>query len=81
MVSMRLVKSGRWKPPVRTHGQGAQPCTDSVEVVDNPLMDILSKSIADPGRDPGDGDGIGSGAPPATSMGAATGTAGLLQVG
>ena len=74
---MRLVKSGRWKPPVRTHGQGAQPCTEGVEVVEDPLMDILSKSIAKPGGDPGGGGGIGSGATPATNTEAVVGVAGF----
>ena len=74
---MRLVKSGRWKPPVRTHRCGAWPHTDGVEVVDNPPMDILSKSITEPSGDPGGGGGIGSGAPPATNTGAAMGVAGF----
>ena len=74
---MRLVKSGRWKPPVGTCGWGAWPHTNGVEVVDDPLTDILSKSIADPGGDPGGGGGIGSGAPPATNTGAVTGAAGF----
>ena len=53
------------------------PCTNGVEVVDNPPMDILSKSITDPSGDPGGGGGIGSGAPPATNTGAGTGAAGF----
>ena len=74
---MRLVRSGRWKPPVRTHGQGHKPHTEGVEVVEDPLMDILSKSITEPGGDPGGGGGVGSGAPPGTNMGAAVGAAGF----
>ena len=74
---MRLVRSRRWKPPVRTHRQGAQPCTDGVEAVDNPPTDMLSKSIMDPSSDPGGRGGIGSGAPPATNMGAVVGAAGF----
>ena len=47
-------------------------------MVEDPLMDILSKSIAEPGRDPGGGgSSIGSGAPPATNTGAAAGVAGF----
>ena len=74
---MRLVKSGRWKPPVGTCGWGARPNTEGVEAVEDPLMDILSKSIAEPGGDPGGGGGIGSGAPPATNTGAVVGVAGF----
>ena len=40
-------------------------------------MDILSKSIKEPGGDPGGGGGIGSGAPPATNTGAVIGVAGF----
>ena len=40
-------------------------------------MDILSKSITEPSRDPGGGGGVGSHAPPATNMGAAVGTTGF----
>ena len=76
-MSMRLVKFGRWKPPVGTCGWGAQPHTEGVEAVEDPLTDILSKSIAEPGGDPGGGGGIGSDAPPATNMGAAAGIAGF----
>ena len=42
-----------------------------------PPMGILSKTITEPGADPGGGGGIGSGAPPATSMGAVAGAAGF----
>ena len=45
---MRLVKSGRWNPPVGTHGQGAHPHTEDAEEVEDLLTDILSKSAADP---------------------------------
>ena len=48
-----------------------------MEVVDDPQMDILSKSIAEPSADPGGGGSIGSGAPPATSRGAVVGAAGF----
>ena len=65
------------KPPVGTHGWGAQPHTNGVEVVDNLPMDILSKSITDPSSDPRGGGGIGSGAPPATNTRAAAGAAGF----
>ena len=52
---MRLVRSGRWNPPVGTHGRGAQPHTEDTEEVEDPLTDILSKSTVDPGSDPGGG--------------------------
>ena len=74
---MRLVRSGRWKPPVRTHVMGARPHTEGIEAVEDPLMDILSKSITEPSGDPGGGGGVGSGAPPATNMGAVVGVAGF----
>ena len=48
-----------------------------MEVVDDSPMDILSKSITEPGADPGGGGGVGSGAPPVTSMGAVVGAAGF----
>ena len=73
MVSVRLVKSGRWNPPVGTHGQGAHPHTEDAEEVEDPLTDILSKSAMDPGSDPGGGGGEGSGGPPATITGAVAG--------
>ena len=76
---MRLVKSGRWKPPCGTHGHGAWSCTNGMEVMDDPPMDILSKSIAEPGADPGGGGGIGSGTPSATSTGAVVGVAGFTK--
>ena len=63
-MSIRLVKSGRWNPPVGTHGWGACPCTEDAEEVEGPLTDILSKSAVDPGSDPGGGGGEGSGGPP-----------------
>ena len=74
-MSVRLVRSGRWKPPVGTYGWGAQPCTEGVEAVEDPLTDILSKSIVDPSSDPGCGGGEGSGAPPVTNTRAAAGAA------
>ena len=77
MVSVRLVRSGRWNPPVRTHGRGAQPCTKGAEVVEDPLTDILSKSATDPSLDPRGGDGEGSGAPPITNTRAVTGATGF----
>ena len=76
-MSVRLVKSGRWNPPVGTHGQGARPCTEDAEEVEDPLMDILSKSAADPCSDPGGGGGKGSGSPPATNTGAVAGATGF----
>ena len=63
MVSVRLVKSGRWNPPVGIHGRGAHPRTEDAEEVEDPLTDILSKSAMDPGSDPGGGGGKGSGGP------------------
>ena len=77
MVSMRLVRSRRWNPPVGTHERGAQPHTEGVEVVEDPLTDILSKSIVDLSPDPGGGGGKGSGAPPVTNTGAAAGVTGF----
>ena len=72
-----MVRSRRWDPPVRTHGQGAQPHTEGVEVVEDPLMDILSKSIMDLSLDPGGRGGEGSGAPPVTNTRAAAGATGF----
>ena len=66
-MSIRLVKSGRWNPPVGTHGQGACPCTEDAEEVEDPLTDILSKSAADPSPEPGGGGGKGSGGAPLPS--------------
>ena len=75
---MRLVRSGRWNPPVRTHGWGAQPHTEGAEVVEDLLMDILSKSTTDPSLDPRGGGGKGSGAPPpVTNTGAVAGATGF----
>ena len=44
---------------------------------EDPLMDILSKSIADPGPDPGGGGGEGSDAPPVTNTRAVVGETGF----
>ena len=55
MVSIRLVRSGRWNPPVGICGQGACPLPDDAEKVEDPLTDILSKSATDPSSDPGGG--------------------------
>ena len=52
-------------------------CTDGMEAVDDPPTNILSKPITEPGADPGGGGGIGSGAPPAISMGAMVGAVGF----
>ena len=52
---MRLVKSGRWNPPIGTCGWGAHPRTEDAEEVEDPLTDILSKSAVDPSSDPGGG--------------------------
>ena len=69
-MSVRLVKSGRWNPPVGIHGQGACPLPDDAEEVEDPLTDMLSKSATDPGPDPGGGGGgNGSGGPPAAITG------------
>ena len=81
-MSVRLVKSGRWNPPVGTHGWGAHPHTEDAEEVEDPLTDILSKSAVDPGSDPGGGGGEGSGGPPAINTRAVAGATGFaLQVG
>ena len=80
-MSVRLVKLGRWNPPVGTHGWGACPCTDDAEEVEDLLTDILSKSAVDPGSDPGGGGGKGSGDPPATNTGAVAGANGFTAGG
>ena len=72
-MSVRLVKSGRWNPPVGIRGRGACPLPDDAEEVEDPLTDMLSKSATDPGPDPGGGGGDGSGGPHATITGAAIG--------
>ena len=54
-MSVRLVKSMRCNPPVRTCGQGACPHTEDAEDVEDLLTDILSKSAVDPSSDPGGG--------------------------
>ena len=77
MVSIRLIKSGRWNLPVGIHGWGARPLPDDAEEVEDPLTDMLSKSAMDPGPDPGGGGGDGSGGPPATITGAAARTTGF----
>ena len=79
-MSIRLVKSGRWNPPVRTHGRGAHPHTEDAEEVEDLLTDILSKSAVDPGSDPGGGGGEGSGGPPPSSLGLWLVPLDLLQV-
>ena len=76
-MSIRLVKSGRWNPPVGIHGQGVHPRTEDAEEVEDPLTDILSKSVADPGSDPGGGGGKGSGGPPTIITGAAASATGF----
>ena len=77
MVSIRLVRSGRWNPPVGICGQGACPLPDDAEEVEDLLTDILSKSATDPSSDPGGGGGKGSGGPPATITGAVAGATGF----
>ena len=76
-MSMRLVKSGRWNPPVGTHGWGAQPHSEDAKEVEGPLMDILSKSAVNPCSDPGGGGGKGSGSPQATNTRAAVSATGF----
>ena len=80
-MSVRLVKSGRWNPPVGTCGWGAHPCTEDAEEVEDLLTDILSKSAVDPGSDPGGGGGEGSGGPLPSSLGLWLVPPDLLQVG
>ena len=80
-MSVRLVKSGRWNPPVGTCGWGAHPCTEDAEEMEDPLTDILSKSASDPSSDPGGGGGEGSGGPPPSSPGLQPVPLALLQVG
>ena len=80
-MSVRLVKSGRWNPPVGTHGRGAHPCTEDAEEVEDLLTDIFSKSAADPGSDPGGGGGEGSGGSPAIITGAAASATGFTTGG
>ena len=76
-MSVRLVRSGRWNPPVGICGRGAHPLPDDAEEVEDLLTDILSKSAMDPGSDPGGGGGDGSGGPPATITGAVAGATGF----
>ena len=80
-MSVRLVKSGRWNPPVGTHGQGAHPHTEDTEEVKDLLTDILSKSAVDPSSDPGGGGGKGSGGPPAINTRAVAGATGFSAGG
>ena len=51
-MSVRLIKSGRWNPPVGICGRGACPLPDDAEEVEDPLTDMLSKSATDPRPDP-----------------------------
>ena len=82
MVSIRLVKSGRWNPPVGAHGQGAHPHTEDAEEVEDLLTDILSKSAVDPDSDPGGGGGDRvRWSPPPSSPGLRPVPLDLLQVG
>ena len=77
-VSVRLLKSGRWNPPVGTHGRDARPLPDDAEEVEDLLTDMLLKSATDPGPDPGGGGGgDGSGGPPAAITEAAAGSTGF----
>ena len=76
-MSVRLVRSGRWNPPVGICGRGARPLPDDAEEVEDPLTDMLSKSATDPGPDPGGGGGDGSGGPPAAITGATARTTGF----
>ena len=46
-------------------------------MVEDPLMNILSKSITDPSSDPRGGGGKGSGAPPVINTRAAAGATGF----
>ena len=55
----------------------ACPCTEDAEEVEDPLTDILFKSAADPGSDPGGGGGEGSGGPPTIITRAAASATGL----
>ena len=80
-MSVRLVKSGRWNPPVGTHGQGAHPHTEDAEEVEDLLTDILSKSAVDPSSDPGGGGGKGSSGPPAINTGAVASATGFATGG
>ena len=80
-MSVRLVKSGRWNPPVGTHGRGAHSHTEDAEEVEDLLTDILSKSAVDPGSDPGGGGGEGSGGPPAIITRAPAGATGFTTGG
>ena len=80
-MSVRLVKSGRWNPPVGTCGWGAHPHTEDAEEVEDPLSDILSKSAVDTSSDPGGGGGEGLGAPSATNTGAVAGAIGFTMAG
>ena len=77
MVSVRLVRSRRWNPPVGICGRGAHPLPDDAEEVEDPLTDMLLKSATDPGTDPGGGGGDGSGGPPGAITGATAGSAGF----
>ena len=81
MLSVRLVKSGRWNLPVGTHGWGACPHTEDAEEVEDLLTDILSKSAVDPGSDPGGGGGEGSGGPPTIITRAAASATGFTTGG
>ena len=76
-MSVRLVRSGRWNPPVGIHGRGTRPLPDDVEEVEDLLTDTLSKSATDPGPDPGGGGGNGSGGPPAAITRAAASATGF----
>ena len=80
-MSDRLVKSGRWNPPVGICGQGARSCTEDAEEVEDLVTDILSKSPADPGSDPGGGGGEGQVVPPPSSMGLWLGATGFATSG
>ena len=77
MVSIRLVRSGRWNPPVGIRGRGVRPLPDDAEEVEDVLTDMLLKSAMDPGPDPGGGGGDRSGGPPAPITGAAARSTGF----
>ena len=80
MVSVRLVKSGKWNLPVGTHGRGARPHTEDAEEVED-LLTYCQNQLLILVQTLEVGGGEGSGGAPAINTGAAAGATGFTTGG